>query len=188
MVSWKAPGSDGIPVDLFRQCCLLPLLHEILVKCWREGKVLQDMRDTKIITLYKNKGPRSHFNNHRGIFLLGIADKAFARVILPRLQKLAERVYHESQCGFISQRSTTDMIFCVRQLQEKCKEQNVPLYIVFNDLTKAFDLLSREGLFAILLETGCPPSLFITVKSFHNNTKAIVQMVMFLCHSRSKVG
>ena len=37
MASWKAPYSGGIPVDLFRQCksCLL---HDILVKCWRESK------------------------------------------------------------------------------------------------------------------------------------------------------
>ena len=133
------------------------------------------MRDANIIALYKNKGSRSDCNNHKGISLLGITGKAFARVILPRLQKLAERVYPESQCGFRSQRSTTDMIFSVRQLQEKCKEQNVPLYIAFIDLTKAFDLVSREGLFATLLKIGCPPSLFNIVKSFHTNTKATVQ-------------
>ena len=58
MASWKAPECDGIPEDLFRQCksCLLPLLHDILVKCWRKGMVPQDMCDAKIITLYKNKG------------------------------------------------------------------------------------------------------------------------------------
>ena len=33
-------------------------LHEILVKCWRESMVPQEMRDAKIITLYKNKGLR----------------------------------------------------------------------------------------------------------------------------------
>ena len=177
MAPWKAPGSDGIPADLLQHCksCLLPLLHDILIKCWREGMVPQDMRDAKIITLYKNKGTRSDCNNHRGISLLGVAGKAFARVVLPRLQKLAERVYPESQCGFRSKRSTTDMIFSVRQLQEKCNEQNVPLYIAFIDLTKAFDLVSREGLFAILLKIGCPPNLFNIVKSFHTNTRATIQ-------------
>ena len=47
MAPGKAPDSDGIPPDLLRQCktCLLPLLHDILVKCWREGEVPQDMRD-----------------------------------------------------------------------------------------------------------------------------------------------
>ena len=67
--------------------------------------------------------------------MLGIAGKAFERVILPRLQKLTERIYPELQCGFISQCSTTDIIFSVRQLQEKFK-QNVTLYIAFIYITK----------------------------------------------------
>ncbi|KAK2149927.1 hypothetical protein NP493_2888g00000 [Ridgeia piscesae] len=32
------------------------------------------------------------------------------------------------------QRSTVDMIFCLRQLQERCIEQGRPLYMVFVDL------------------------------------------------------
>ena len=128
----------------------------------------------KIITLYKNEGARSDCNNHIGISLLGIAGKASARVILPRLQQLAERVYPDSQCGFRSQCSTTDTIFSVRQLQEKCRKQNVPLYTAFIDLTKAFDLVSTEGLFAILSKIGCLSSVFNIMKSFHTNTKATV--------------
>ena len=65
--------------------------------------------------------------------------------------------------------------FSVRQLQEKFNEQNMPLYIAFIDLTKAFDLVSREGLFAILLKIGCPPNLFNIVKSFHTNKRATIQ-------------
>ena len=49
------------------------------------------------------------------------------------------------------------------------------MYIAFNDLTKAFDLVSSEGLFAILLNIDCPPSLFNIVKFFHTNIKATVQ-------------
>ena len=116
------------------------------------------MRDAKIITLYKNKGDRSDCNNYRGISLLSIVGKVFARVVLARLQVLAERIYPESQCGFRAERSTVDMIFSVRQLQEKCREQQMPLYIAFIDLTKAFDLVSRKGLFQLLKKIGCPPS------------------------------
>ena len=53
------------------------------------------MRDAKIITLFKNKGERSDCNNYRGISLLSVIGKVFAKVILIRLQKLAERVYPE---------------------------------------------------------------------------------------------
>ena len=108
---------------MFRKCksCLLPLLHDILVKCWRESKVSQDMRDAKIITLHKNKGARSDRNNHKGTSLHGIAEKAFESVVLPRLQKLAKRIYAELQCRFRSQRSTIDMIFSVRQCKRNVK-------------------------------------------------------------------
>ena len=108
------------------------------------------MRNAKIITLYKNKGERRNCNNYRGISLLSIVGKVFARVILPRLQVLASTVYPEAQCGFKAEKSTIDMIFATRQLHEKCKEQHMPLYIAFIDITKAFEPLSRDGLFQVL--------------------------------------
>ena len=102
----------------------------------------QDMRDAKIITLYKNKGERS--NNYRGISLLSLVGKAFVRVVLNRLHLLAERVYPEAQCGFRAARSTIGMVFSVRQLQEKCREQRKPLNLASVDLTKVLDLVSRD--------------------------------------------
>lgn len=98
LASGKAPGSDGIPPDLVKHCktSLLHPLYEVLCQCWHEGAIPQDMRDAKIITLYKNKGERSDCNNYRGISLLSIVGKVFARVILTRLQKLAEHVYQST--------------------------------------------------------------------------------------------
>ena len=101
--------------------------------------------------------------------------QTFTRVVLNRLQLLAERVYPEAQCGFRAERSTIDMIFSLRQLQEKCREQRHPLYIAFIDLTKAFDLDSRAGLFTLLQRIGCPPKLLRMITSFHEDMKGIVQ-------------
>ena len=42
------------------------------------------------------------------------------------------------------------MIFVLRQIQEKCREQSMGLYAAFVDLTKAFDTVSRNGLWKIL--------------------------------------
>ena len=156
----KAPGNDGIPPDLIKHCktTLLIPLHEFLCQCWQEGAVPQDMRDSKIITLYKNKGERNVCNNYRGISLFSIiVGKVYARVILLRLQKLAEHIYPESQCGFRTERSTINMVFSLRQLQEKCREQQMPLYMAFIDLTNAFDLVSRDGLFKILPRSVAHP-------------------------------
>ena len=158
---------QGIPV-------LLPHLHELLFLCWRKGEVPQDMRDAKIVTLFKNKGDRSDCNNYRGISLLIFVGKVFARVVLVRLQILADRIYTESQCGFRSRRSTVDMVFSVRQLQEKCREQQQLLYLSLIDLTKAFDLVSRTGLFKLLEKIGCPPKLLSIIASCHVNMHGCV--------------
>ena len=74
---------------------------------------------------YKNKGEMNDCNNYRGISLRSIVGKVFARVILIRLRKLADRIYPESQCGFRAERTTTYMIFSLRQLQEKCRKHHM---------------------------------------------------------------
>ena len=46
------------------------------------GKVPQDMRYADIVTLHKNKDDRSDCNNYRGISLLSIVGKLFARIVI----------------------------------------------------------------------------------------------------------
>ena len=153
---------------------MLTKIHQVLLFCWREDDVPQDFKDAQFMQLYKNKGDRSECDNHRGISLLNIIGKIFSRILLPRVQILGEHIYPESQCGFRQGRSTTDMVFSVRQLQEKCREKRVPLHIAFIDLTKAFDSVSREGLYIVLRKLGCPQKLLNLIRSLHMGMMATV--------------
>ena len=56
----------------------------------------------------------------------------------------------------------------------------MPLYIAFIDLTKAFDLVSRDGLVKVLPKIGCQPKLQNMIDSFHTDTNGTVQ---FNCSS-----
>ena len=51
------------------------------------------------------------------------------------------------------------MIFMLRHIQEKYREQNMGLYAAFFsvDLTKAFVIVSRDGLWKILVCLDCLP-------------------------------
>ena len=132
-------------------------LTELFRMMWREGKIPQEYKDASIVHLYKKKGNRVICDNHRGISLLVIARKILARILLMRFIKVILEIFlPDSQCGFRKGRGTTDMIFAARQLQEKCQEQKMNLYFAFVDLTKAFDTVSREGLWKILGKLGCP--------------------------------
>ena len=106
--------------------------------------------------------------------MLSVAGKILARILLNRLTEHLEQqvLLPESQCGFRQGRGTVDMIFAARQLQEKCREQNVSLYSTFVDLTKAFDTVSREGLWKIMSKFGCPNTFTNMVREFHDGMQA----------------
>ena len=51
------------------------------------------------------------------------------------------------------------MIFALRQVQEKAREHNSDLYMVFVDRTKAFDTVNREALWKVLAKIGIPENM-----------------------------
>jgi len=175
--SGKAPGSDAIPSEIYKAggSTFVQKLTELFQSFWVQGSIPQELKDASIVHLYKRKGNRQSCDNHRGISLLSIAGKVLARVLLNRLiVHLEEGLLPESQCGFRKGRGTVDMIFAARQLQEKCQEQNRDLYTTFVDLTKAFDTVSRQGLWRIMSKFGCPERFILMVRQFHDGMMARV--------------
>lgn len=121
---------------------------ELLVHYWELGTLPQDPWDAVIITLYKNKGEKSNYSNYHRITLLSIAGKIMARVLLNR------------QIPEIAQDQLIEALqsWC---LQEKGREQNKGHYVTFDDLSKAFDTMSREGIWRIMEKLGCQPNSWI---------------------------
>ena len=68
--------------------------------------------------------------------------------------------------------STIDMVFSLRQLQEKCREQGRPLYIAFIDLTKAFNIVSWKGLFTLLQKARNRPVRWLNLKPMANQERS----------------
>jgi len=69
------------------------------------------------------------------------------------------------QCGFRRNRSTTDHIFCIRQILEKKWEHNEAVHQLFIDFKKAYDSVRREALYSILTEFGISKKLARLIKS-----------------------
>ncbi|BHF76520.1 hypothetical protein SprV_0501961800 [Sparganum proliferum] len=112
--SGKAPGSDAISVEIYKRGGpqLMDHLTALLQAMWRQGEVRQDFKDATIVHLCKRKGSRQICNYPRGISLLNITGKVFARILLKRLNNHLEHgPPPESHFGFLRRRRTTDMIF-----------------------------------------------------------------------------
>lgn len=173
----KSPGNDKIPAELLKQGGYLctRTLHQYITKAWADENIPQQWRDANIVTIYKNKGDKAVCGNSRGISLLAVAGKVLAKVMLQRLvNNITESMLPESQCGFRKNRSTVDMIFTARQLQEKCREQYEDLFMAFVDLSKAFDTVQRELLWDVLLRFGCPNKFVNILRQFHDGMTARV--------------
>ena len=67
------------------------------------------------------------------------------------------------------------MIFVLRQIQEKCREQKLGLHAAFVDLTKAFDTVSCGGLLKILARLGCPPKFLTILCQLHEGQQGQVK-------------
>ena len=144
----KALGPDCIPSEILKAGGqpLLSELWTLFLAIWEEEKVPQDLKNGIIVTIFK-KHCRFDFGNYRGITLLAVIGKLFARVILDRIWPCIEKYIPEAQCSFRGGRSTSDMMFALRQLLEKCREQHQELCTV---LVKAFDTVSRSLMWALL--------------------------------------
>ena len=173
----KAAGETGILPEMVRyggdafSDALLTLVHKV----WSVGVVPQAWRDAELVPIPK-RGDLTCCDNWRGIALLDVIGKVVGRVIQSRLQMVAEEELADSQCGFRKGRSCTDHIFSVTQLVEKCYEHRTPACLIFIDLRKAYDSVSRAALWRGLEIMGVPPSLVQLISSFHSGMTAKVRV------------
>ena len=87
------------------------------------------------------------------------AGKVLLKVVARRLSAYCEAkgLLPEEQCGFRPNRSTTDMMFVVRRLQEIGRKAGVSLFTCFIDLQKAHDTVDSTLLWQVLTRIGVPP-------------------------------
>ena len=60
-------------------------LTEMFHCMWRKEAIPQEFKDASIIHLYKRKGNPQVCDNHRDIYLLSVAGKILAKILLNRL-------------------------------------------------------------------------------------------------------
>jgi hypothetical protein len=108
--------------------------------------------------------------------LLSTSYKIFSNILLARLIPYADEIIGDHQCGFQHNRSTTDQIFYIRQILEKKCKYNGTVHQLFIDFKKAYESVSREVLYNILLEFGVPRKVVGITKMCLNETYSIVHI------------
>ena len=105
------------------------------------------------------------------------AGKAPLNIVATRLSAYCEarNLLPQEQCGFHPHRSTTDMMFAVRRLQELGRKSRVPLLLGFIDLQKAYDSVDRTLIWQVLARFGTPPQMVEVIRQFNDGIRACVR-------------
>ena len=187
LANGKAVGPDGVSVELFKitlngDPALCRRLVDIVVRIWGGGEVPQQWKDAIIMVLHKEKD-RTECGNYRGISLVAHAGRILLKIIARRLSEYSERVgiLPEEQSGFRPNRSTTDMMFVIRRLQDLARKKRIPLYVCFIDLTKAYDSVDRTLLWKVLARFGVPQNMISVIRHFHDGMRACVRLDDRVC-------
>jgi hypothetical protein len=170
---------------------LLSAIHKLINSIWNKEE-LPDQCESIIVPIHK-KGNKTDCNNYRGIPLLSTSYKIFSNILLPRLSPYVDENIGDHQCGFRRNRSTTDQIFCIRQILEEKWKYNETVHQLFIDLKKAYDLVRREVFYNILIEFRVPTKLVRFIKMCLNEiyTKVLICKLLsqsFLIQNGLKQG
>ena len=105
--------------------------------------------------------------------------RILSNILLFKVTPYTEEVIGDHQCGFRRNRSTTDHIFCIRQILEKKWKNNEAVHQLFIDFKKAYDSV-REVLYNILIEFGIPVTLGGLIKLCMNENYNRVRVDKYL--------
>jgi hypothetical protein len=93
--------------------------------------------------------------------------KLWERIIEHRLRGVTNVT--ENEFGFMSRRSTMKAIFLIRQLMKICREQKKDLHMVFIDLEKAYDKVSKNVMWWALQKHKVSTKYITLIKDMYNN-------------------
>ena len=194
MANAKVVGPDGLPAELLKlglqqDRTILLELHRLTTLIWRKGKVPQQQWKDVIITLLHKKGDKMESKNHRGNSLVSHAGKVLLDVVARRLSAYCEvkGLLPKEQCGCQPDRSTTDMMFVVRRLQEIGRKAGVSLFMCFIGLQKAHDTVDRTLLWQVLTRVGVSRQVIAVIQQFHDGRRACVRPYDGVCLYRFDV-
>ena len=168
----KAPGLDGLPVDLYRKCAdvCAPLLALLYTAIGVLGDVPVGFLDGVVIVIYKS-GPKVQASNYRPITLLNTDYRVLAKVLAYRLRRVQQSLIQPEQTAFLPGRHIGENIMLI-QLLPSALGPHSRAATVFLDFYKAYDTVSRPFMFSVLETVGLGDGFLTWVKLLLRSTQA----------------
>ena len=181
----KTTDIKGVQAEVLKAAVKSPRVGrwfaDVVINIWRGSPLPAHWLDALGFLIWKGKHPKSNLKNWRVVNLIAISSKVVSKLMHWRLQRLASRVWSQTQYGFRPGSWTMDAIFVVTRIMEDFRqtrhvdgvdEEDVyrnTLYWMFEDYSTAFDGVPRDLLWKILRHIFRVPEHFVDLlRRFHD--------------------
>jgi hypothetical protein len=151
----KAPGSDGLTIEVIRACWSFigDDLLKLILHYWETEQLYPEMLQG-IIRLLPKKLDKRRIQHWRPLTLLQIVYKIIAKLLAERLNKILPEIISHRQTGFVPGRQILDSISIAYLIQDWALNKKKPMLFLSLDFEKAFDRVDMKYLWETMKKIG----------------------------------
>ena len=174
----KATGPDGISPKLLYEAgySIVPSLTKLINLSLKTSKVPKDWKIANVIPLFK-KGDKHERNNYRPVSLLSCVSKILEKIVFKHLYNYLHEhhLISPDQSGFQPGDSTVNQLSYLYHVLSKALDEKKEVFIVFCDISKAFDRVWHKGLIYKLQKIGISGTLLLWfINYLHDRHQSVV--------------
>lgn len=172
-------ASNDIPAEFLKHASsnndFMLELTQLYKDVWENTQIPISWGHSRLVALWKgpSKGKADNPATYRGLQIGSSLCKLMVIIIINRIKEWYEKQLLDQQQGFRAGRGTTDGLFLVKSLQQIAHKTNKTMYVLFIDLTAAFDHIERKWLFKTIkqrLKNDANHKLFDLLEALYSST------------------
>jgi len=174
----SAPGSDGIPYEIYKK--YWNLTGEYIINSWKyslqTGNLPTSHAESIITLLPKENKDTTDIKNWRPITLSNCDAKIVTKVLAMRMSKVLETIIDKSQTAYIPGRSVSDNLRSNFFYKNYCQKNKVDSILISLDAKKAFDSVDHGYIERTLKEYGFGEKFILTFKTLYKDLTSRVMV------------
>ena len=185
----KEPGLNGVPPEALKAMGteMRQRIHEYVAEFF-EGKVDHEGWHRSQCVPVPKKGDLSDPNKWRGVMLMDVSSKVFSSIMNSRAFQLLELHGTRFQFGGTPEIGCRDGLFTLKTLLNARRNHDLPSFVGFVDLVKAYDTANHELLLSLLGKYGAPPKFAGAVRKIYSNNVVVLKTEKEIEEFRQGVG
>ena len=185
----KSPGLNGIPPEAYKAMNIVTRrrIHEYITDFFEGDADYEGWHNSQCVPVPK-KGNLSDPNKWRGVMLMDVCSKIFSSVMNGRAFRLLELHGTRFQFGGTPTLGCQDGLFTLKTLLNAHKNHDLPTFVAFVDLVKAYDTANHDLLLKILEKYGAPPKFVAAIKTMYTDLKVVLKIDKEIIEILQSVG